>query len=475
MRSPGEALAVTSRPDRREWLRRLALVVAAPLAMLAALEYVLWTFDVEAPEPAPDPLVRLFDYAGLQKKLAGESPSRFICLGESTVAGSPFEKRMNMCSLMEQSLRREPEPPAMVNLASSAQDSFDLLARAKAACAVKSRFVYAYFGHNEFLHLERWALFKPPEPLLAAGRFLERFRFFRFMRRHLAPSDPRGTDFDVAALTDAQVYDRFEENYQALLDACQDTRLVISTVVANNDLGFPASGMTLRETWRAFGAFNSVPSTKSCRHCFRAGPEVNRIIRRLAEKNTRDNLLLVDVEDLAPTGRGFELFWDHCHPKPALHEAIAVRTLETLAAKGWTAKVPAPKHDLTPTELAKGRLDRAIYLLQFDPPSSLRELDAISPAEITDPHGPVLLTRTLAAYVLDDGPALERGLAGLVAALELPGRREGVERCLASGAEHSSCSPWRQGVILGPSERAELAARARGLGSDLLARLFESL
>lgn len=447
------------------------MVVGAPLLMLAAMEYVLWTFDVAPPEPEPDPWSRIFDTKGLTEKLAGESPNRFFCLGASTVAGVPFEKRLNMCGIMERSLHG----PTLVNLASSAQDSHDILARARAACKVTSEFVYAYFGHNEFLHLERWALFRPPEAMQAAGRFFSRFRFFRLMRRWFAPKDPRGTAFDVAALTDDEVYARYEANYRSLLEACKDTRLVISTVVANADLGFPASGMSLRETWRAYGAFRSVPMAKSCRHCFRAGPEINRIIRRLAAEYASDKLLLVDVEDLAPAGRGFELFWDHCHPKPALHEAIAKRTLEAMRGRGWIKDFGPVRHDLSRTELATGRLERAVYLLQFDPPQSLRELDAIPESDIPEPDGPPLLARTLAAFVMDDAAGLEAGLARLHASLAADERRAGVEDCLAAGAREVNCLPWRRGVIVNDAEKAELAQRARDMHDELLARLFEQL
>jgi hypothetical protein len=468
---PPEAVPPSPAPKRRlrEWLGRFALIFGFPLAALALVEYGLWAFDVAPPEPPPPPSrLGVHDAGALHKYLSGPNTDRLICLGESTVAGAPFEHKMNMCTVMATALGVD-----LVNLAGSAQDSNDILHHAEIACQHPMRFLYVYFGHNEFLHLERYAHGTPPAALSAMSAFLHQFRFYRLIQRAVAPPVERAADLGQAALTDEQVYAIYDDNLRKVLDVCKNTRVVLSTVTSNPDLAFPEGGRTLRETWRRNRRFPTVPESESCRQCFRAGPQINAAIRRAAADYAGNNLVLVDTEDLGTVGKGFERFWDHVHPKPAVHLEIAERTLDAVKAAGWIETYgPVEDTRLSDRDLATGAEERAMYLLQYDPPAALRSLDALP--RIDDRLG-AGLTRALAGFVMDDQALLQRGLAEAKEALAAPHVRGSVTRCIESGGAYPFCLHWHHGVLMNAAEQAEFVDAVSPLGDALLTKVAGAL
>ena len=461
-------------------------MLLSPVLMLVALEYVLWVFDIAAPVPPPKasaPKFGVYEPARIAEKMKASKLPRIVCLGESTVAGAPFEQRMNMCTVMAEALGPD---VTLINLASSAQDSNDVLAHAKVACSHPQTFVYAYFGHNEFLHLERYAGFKPPEALQATARFFSQFRFFRLMGSWVA-RDATPEAFDVPSMTDSEVYDRFEANYRELLDACRERKLVISKVIANPDLGFRNDGMTLRQTFELRGNFASVPMSTSCRTCFRAGPRVNELVEELGVERAGPNLIMVDPTHLQVHGEGFETFWDHCHPKPDVHVAMAREVVDAVVSAGW---VPSPRgtftHDLTAREIAVAEEDRAVYNLRYDPVAAIRLMDDIKdPTDVSLQFG---VAQAVAGYIVDDPERVERGLRYALSKLQQPQRRKAVESCIntmegGTAAGGSLCLNWLPGTLIADDEKVAFLARARGVvvssgeGDDdvgaLLMRLLE--
>ncbi|MBT9560677.1 MAG: hypothetical protein IV100_31930 [Myxococcales bacterium] len=462
---PPEAPKVVVRPtSRAERWRRVALVVLSPLLMLTVFEYVLWVFDIAAPVPPPPasaPKFGVYEPIRISEKMTASTLPRIVCLGESTVAGSPFEQRMNMCTVMAEALGPGVK---LINLASSAQDSNDILVHAKAACAHPQTFVYAYFGHNEFLHLDRYAGIEPPKPLKDTARFLSQFRFFRLIGSWVA-REPSQVAFDVPSMTDAEVYERFEANYREVLDVCRDRKLVISKVISNPDLGFRSDGMTLRQSFLAHGDFATVPMTTSCRHCFRAGPRVNEFIEALAAEHAGPNLLMVDPTHLQVRGEGFEAFWDHCHPKPDVHVAMARQVIDAVVAAGWTAPPRETfTHHLTEKEIALATEDRAVYNLRYDPLAAAKLMDGLS-----EPHEfPVQLglARAVAGYITGDASRLERGVVYALTMLQVGARRQAIESCLAARQSsrdgwNNVCLNWLPGSLVAGDEKAEFVARAR--------------
>ena len=458
----------------KEWLRRVVMMIGGPLLFLCAVEYVLWVFDV-AP-PADDVAAETSERFGgvpepraLEEAFKTGKPTRLVCLGGSTVAGAPFEARMSMCTAMSEALGSE---VVLVNLAGSGQDSNDVLAHAEIACKYPNSLMFVYSGHNEFLNLQRYVGETPPEPVRAASRFFSNFRFYRLLQRLMASETPRAArELGEPTITDNEVYANYEANLARLLTVCKGQPLVLSTVISNPDLAFVLPGTTRRESFRQNGRARPVPLDVDCKHCFRAGPRINQTVRRLAEQFA---VPLVDTTDLLPGARGFELFWDHCHPRPEVHLEIARRVLKVAEAHGFVRVDGEPRHSLSADELRAAELERALYNVQFDPHWALERLDSISSPDEPVGYG---VGMAIAGFIIDDLPRVRRGFTLAKEALNSSeSRLEGLERCLREGRNSRglSCMRWPSHFLMNETERQELAQLAQEYGTAQLAELIRN-
>jgi len=452
-----------------------------PLLVLAGFEYVLWMFDIEAPPEAQTTNSENqspqdgFDPIAFERQISSEH-RRLICLGGSTMAGLPFENRLSMCSLVGQAMGSDVD---ILNLAGSGKDSADAREVAEIACKHPQTLVLLYSGHNEFLNLDRYTHGVPPEPVQATARFFQRFRFYRLLAKTLA-SPPRSVaETGEAALSDDEVHQLYTENIRAILDACREQPLIAATVVSNPDFRFPEPGRTILESRRRGGAASAVRPDQTCRHCFRASGRINRILRRLT---TEFDVPLIDSRKLLGEAPAHELFWDHVHPKPPFHLAMAEQMLSIATEQGWLQSSAAPALDLTAEELAWATLNRALYNVQFDPALALRQLERI---ESPPDHVGHAIGRGIAAFLseqpeqaqqafhqaseaLQSGPdmrAFWADCAGLDGAP--PQKGTGGNPCLLR------CMPWCAEVLMNEGEKGELQTLVKGIGSPILTRLFE--
>ena len=109
---------------------------------------------------------------------------------------------------------------------------------------------------------------------------------------------------------------------------------------------------------------------------------------------------------------------------------------------GWITRYDEPgTAPLTPELYEGGAEERAKFILQFDPPASVREL-AASPTRNRNGVG---VTLAVAGFVMDDAALEARGLSEAGAALNLPGVRGRIQACLAETGEQKSCLRWRSG------------------------------
>ncbi|HIA03309.1 MAG TPA: hypothetical protein EYN06_03790 [Myxococcales bacterium] len=463
-----------------EWVKRLALVIVSPLILLVTLEYVLWVFDVEP--PAVVEKVRVGDGPGddpdaFHSKMSSEiTTGRLICLGGSTVAGTPFEYEMSLCTLVGDAMGKQTE---VHNLAGSGMDSSDVLMLGKMACDHPQSLIVVYSGHNEFLNLHRYAK-NIPVVLSATATFFRKFRFYRLISKYLVSKPERISQVGESDLSDEQVYKLYERNIEELIEHCKGQPLVFATVVSNRDFRFPEPGRTIRAGNRRAGRSASQSMNSTCRHCFRAGPQINAVIRRLGQKY---GIPVVDSEKLVSGKNHMELFWDHVHPKPALHEKLARAILDQAKSKGLIKTFQPPKHNLSSNKILWAREERAFYNAQFDPTIALKQLRELHPENKSITQAIVI---SICAFLLDDLDSFRTAIQNAAKLLEADpaARREwgacaglqggGSQRGAGGGPScQLPCMPWCSTTLMSAQERDELVVLTRAIGVPILTRLME--
>ena len=459
-------------PPARRWrstLAKVALALAAPLLLLGLLEAVFALFDLypEQPlatatgaAPSDDDLSAFLEVASRRP-----AAQRVICLGDSTMAGVPFHgKRHSMCDLVAHALGEGTE---VLNTALAGRDSGYVLRAGRIACRAKATLILAYTGHNEFLNKPRFRV-RPPGALLSVSRFLRRFRVYRAIAALVSRPPSHVSEAVEAEVPEDEVYAELEANVRALFRACRGKPLIVATPVSNPAYRFPAPAASLRESLRQGPASAESPDG-FCRHCLRAGPQVHEVLARLAAEH---GVPLVDSGQLLGAEPETQ-FWDHVHPKPELHVAIAREMLALARARGFVASAGEPVQDIPQGELRAAEAEVALYNVQFDPERALAQLEALSSAP--DP-AEVAVAIAVAGFVLDRPDVVERGFsraqrlladdAGLSARWEACGRER-----LATG---NPCMPWRSSFVLSPDEHEELTAAAARLGGAAVTNVIRS-
>lgn len=459
------------------------MLILSPILMLALLEWLLWVFDVAPPEEAKDPhaartqFAQVFDADTLNDRMAIKRPQgRVVCLGGSTMAGTPFEYKLTMCNLAGEALGREVE---VINMAGSGNDSANVLALGEIVCRHPQTLVLVYSGHNEFLHLGRFLRGKPPEPVLAMARFFSRFRFYRLIKRLLKSEKPASvTDLGEVEVSDAEVFSTFRKNMRQLLTACKGKNVVLSTVISNPAFRFPAPGRTIRESLRREGPASARSLNSICRYCYRAAPPINDAIRELAAEL---DVPLVDASGVLGGEVGHEQFWDHVHPKPEVHRKLAQAMLDAAATRGWIPAGRKARYRLDPEQRQWAEMDRALYNVQFDPEFALRRLEAMR-----DTRDPVArgLGIAISGFLLDRKKAIARGFGLARTALADDQHRRRWAACAGAdgqppqrrqdGPDHAlTCFHWRSGVLMSPAEKAELVAAAEEAKDPVVLKLMK--
>ena len=440
-----------------EVLQRVILVVFAPLALLTVLEFGLWCFDIAPPEKTASAVRQSgimgegWNAASYSKRLSRQPPNgRVICFGGSSMAGNPLSNDSSMCNLVGDALDPKAET---VNSASAALDSQDVRTAMEVACQYEHRLMLLYSGHNEFLNLQYFAHEAPAQVLSDTAELLSVFRFFRWFQSFTAQDAATVSELSETRVDNAAVFKRYERNLRTIFEACKGRKLIVSTVVSNQALRNPR-GATLRESHRR-GTLKPVPLHETCRECFRAPEIINLTIRRLAKEY---GVPLVEAERALQSDPPNDLFWDHVHPRPELHERIATLFLETAKAAGYIEGYGKPAANVPAKRLASAAAERAFFNLQFDPRLAMQQ--------ITETSG-VMGTATeqfgvaLAAFVLDDMSGVQVALRRVsdILAQDTELRRR-WNRC---DPRTPGCFPLRREQLMSSDEHQELVAHARTL------------
>ncbi|MFT5430619.1 MAG: hypothetical protein ACI9OJ_001295 [Myxococcota bacterium] len=451
------------------------MVVAAPLLMLVALEYILWMFDI-APPPQAGANAPEVPEAGVVQ--AGWGPEAFhagmrtvppngrvVCLGGSSMAGAPLEKELTICDMVAEAL----DPPAEVtNLAASALDSRDVRLLATAACQHENRLVLIYSGHNEFLNLRNFVRGKPPEALITASNALQRFRFYRWIQSIAKTDASNPAAAGSAEISNSQVFERYEENVRAVMEACKGQPLIFGTMISNQALR-SARGLSPREAHRT-GTLRPVGLHDTCRECFRAPDIVNITLTRLS---TEFSVPLADNTALLGDADPNTIFWDHVHPKPDLLRSMAGAFLNEAKKAGYITDYQKPSYSVAPERLAWAAADRARFNLRLDPLTAIAQLEASrgSYAPFDD-----AIALALAAFVLDRSDQFRAEVRAANAILE---NDTDLAARIADCARQSrpvDCVSLNTAKLMEDPERADLVKQAEKAGaSDILLKLLNTI
>ena len=475
-----DAVTPPEAPKTRRWrtiLARVGLVIGGPLVMLTVLELVLRLFGIDPSHGAFDQRVWLrFDLGEVEAEMArDEQTPRLLCLGDSTIHGMPLDGILSMCTIVGESLGTP-----VVNLSQAGIDSSHVRQLAEVGCKHKNTLVLLYLGHNEFLNMERFVGGRHvPGAVLSMVKALRHLRVYRLFAALPELFHPRSqVDYSWTDAHEDEVYAAFEENVRGILETCQNQRLVMSTTISNPAFRFPLPGRTLRQSFRERGASQAEPTDGVCRHCLRAGPQVNVLLRRLAAEYNRP---IVEAEPLVgpdPDTR----FWDHVHPKPDLHLAIARQMLGLAKERGWVQRFAEPKWFVPEPVMTRARVERSFDNMLFDPERAVRELGAIT----TFPD-PVLIQVGigLGGFLTDDRATMARGFGKARELLERdPVVREAWSRCGGypeGEPEHASgrapecqlsCMMWCSNRVVNADEQKELEEIATELGGPIVGRVM---
>jgi len=464
----------------REWIRRIALVVLSPVLFLAAVEFVLWSFDVAPPAGAGrTPTADGFDPDARVAELQGQEGPRVACFGGSSIAGMPLDYKLSMCTLVAGALGRETH---IINDSGRGFDSADLMTRVGATCRFPHTLVLIYTGHNEFVNLWR---FHQDLPVAAqqVSLFLSRFRFFRLLQTWLGSDTPGNHigELGDATVSRDEVFARFDQNLRSIVEQCRaHSPVIMSTVVHNPRFSHPLPGMTTRESVRANPTGRQQPDDEIV---FRAAPRINRIVRRIAADT---GTVLADAQTLIQGRDPADLFWDGVHPKPALHLLLATEMLRLARERGYITAHAEPTITISDGQLRAAAETAAFESMGIDPRSVLKTLRGI-----TEPNNPaaVALGIGLCGFMADDRRAMREGFDRTVQLLKDERYRRVLGPCagVEPGPDGRVAVASRDGCglrclpfpcmrdFMNDAEREELVGAAEAAGEPILTEIVRRL
>ncbi len=351
---------------------------------------------------------------------------RYVAIGGSAVHGYGFTRAGSWPDKLEWML---PGPVEVLNLGTIAWASQQNLALVKEVVADQEPdALLVYMGNNEYLEWLGARQVLPEAELRSwvwrttLSRRLRRWRSYRLALSlleqpgHWGQSDYRGTAIPLGeraqrtARDDAFAREGFRLNLQRLLEVAGEVPVYVSTVAVNldyrpADMGEPMGGAAdrLRNADELLGEGSLEAATREAERAMKEGPpsQVAYILGQTLERmgyleQARDwqaqalaldqapnraqswvnevirssGAIVVEGEqalvDLAPGGLvGFETVYDHCHPTPEAHTALALAFARALGQEpgplpsfpedhvnGWLG--PSPQYSLDPgTERAE--------------------------------------------------------------------------------------------------------------------------
>jgi len=325
--------------------------------------------------PPNTPLVPEFKTT-LFRKGKTQNTFRIMCLGESSMFGTPYDMNANIPGIVRKQLRRI--YPAMeievVNWGASAINTHVIRDLAPGLLAYQPDLVLVYTGHNEFYgpdgvgasFLERQ--FSWMTRLKYAARELRLMQLLQDWlggaggerQRDEAPNLMRQVSQGSLVALDSDETRRivmvFEDNLRAILQTFGKAGVLVVVSEVSSNLTFPPfvsdslgpgersaslefrRGVALRAQGRYAEARESLLRAKDLDLLkFRAPEAINTIIRRVAGE-TQTPLVRTDslFASLSPDGiPGDTLFWEHLHPTALGYYHIASAFTRKIVAAGW--------------------------------------------------------------------------------------------------------------------------------------------
>jgi tetratricopeptide (TPR) repeat protein len=322
--------------------------------------------------PGNTPLVPEFKTT-LFRKEKTQNTFRIMCLGESSMFGTPYDMNANIPGLVRKQLRRlyPGKEIEVINWGASAINTNVIRDLAPGLLVYQPDLVLVYTGHNEFYG-----------PDGVGASFLERrvswmtrlkyaARQLRLMQ--LLEERPGGSGGErqkgeapnlmrqvsqgsLVALDSDETYRvvmMFEDNLRAILQTFAEARVPVVLSEVSSNLMFPPfvsdslgpadrsavlefkRGLALRAAGRFTEARTALLRAKDLDLLkFRAPEAINAVIRQVAEE-THTPLVRADsiFATLSPDGiPGDSLFWEHLHPTALGYYHIAAAFTRTLVS-----------------------------------------------------------------------------------------------------------------------------------------------
>jgi tetratricopeptide (TPR) repeat protein len=324
--------------------------------------------------PASTPLVPEFKTTLFRKE---KSPNalRIMCLGESSMFGTPYDMNANIPGLLRKQLRRiyPGREIEAVNWGASAINTNVIRDFAPGLLAYQPDLILVYTGHNEFYgpdgvgisFLERHASW------LTRLKYASReFRLMQLFQEWLGGSGggrkgetpnlmrqvSQGSRVALDSDETRRIVMVFEENLRAILRTFQEAGVPVVLSEVSSNLMFPPfisdsvgpgdrsanfefkRGLELRAAGRFAEAREALLRAKDLDLLkFRAPEAINDVIRRTAQEA---HVPLVRADSLftalSPDGiPGDSLFWEHLHPTSFGYYHLASAFTRAVAAGGW--------------------------------------------------------------------------------------------------------------------------------------------
>jgi len=413
----------------------------------------------------------------LIRRTKGPHTFRVLCIGESTMFGTPYELSATIPALVRKQLRHI-DPGAdieVVNVAASAINSNVIADMTPRLAALRPDAVLAYFGHNEFYGPDGTGAPWPEKRFPALTPLKYRLRNFRIVRlaqkalalvvragaageeKNLMKQVSGGATVAAGSDEERRIFERFARNVREILRIfrAQGIPVIASDVTSNLlfppfiagrtdarvpslvESGRAAEALALlgADTTDAFASYwrgrillargEAAAAAAELRRArdedllkFRAPGEINTILHAVCRD---EGVPCLSADSLfganAPAGiPGWSLFWEHLHPNVRGYDLIARMFVGEMVALGIIPGAP-----------------RDARLLPFDPDSlslcwpdlaygevSVRGLTGRWP--FTDFRSPTPL--------MDSADAAERAIA-----LDLYAKKTGwTDACLAFAA-----------------------------------------
>jgi len=192
------------------------------------------------------------------RKTKNRNTFRIVCLGSSSMFGTPYEMNANIAAIVRKQLRHlYPEKEIeVINLGASAINSNVILDLFKNISKFQPDLVLVYMGHNEFYgpdgvgasYLQRE--FPSTIPFIYSLRDMRVFKLFQgFLTPHGDTEDhrernlmkivSRNTAISLSSSDAERVLKLFQSNFETLIHMCKDRHIPLIVSDLTSNLDFP--------------------------------------------------------------------------------------------------------------------------------------------------------------------------------------------------------------------------------------------